>query len=112
MQSARPGHKLLSPVAVAHSDKSDVFFIECEINLWTESPHYSPAWSVLAQDAGGVGPGLVSHTAEQHRVFPAPRPQPSPLTQTVPHRQPHRLRLRHRGAGGQLPVAAAPRHTG
>lgn len=100
MQSAPNEHKQLSLVAVDHRAS------ECLSHL------SAPAWSVVAQDAGGVGPGLVSHTAEQHRMFPAPRPQPAPPAQTLPHRQPHRLRLRHRGVGRQLPLTAAHRHTG
>lgn len=64
------------------------------------------------QDAGGVGPGLVSHTAEQHRVFPASCPQPAPPAQTLPHRQPHGLWLGHRGTGRRLSLVAAPWHTG
>lgn len=68
--------------------------------------------SVVAQDVGGTGPGLVSHAAEQYGMFPTPRPQPSTPAQTLPHCQPHRLRLRHRGAGSQLPLSEASRHSG
>lgn len=37
------------------------------------------------QDAGGVGPGLVPHAPEQHRVLPAARSRPSSPAQTLPH---------------------------
>lgn len=60
------------------------------------------------QDAGGAGPGLVSHAPEQHRVFPDTRSQPASPAQTLPHCQPHCLRLGHRGAGYLLSLTTAP----
>lgn len=51
-----------------------------------EAPKQNPCELVSShQDAGGVGPGLVPHTPEQHRVFPAPRSRPSSPAQTLPH---------------------------